>query len=157
MILIFNVGKNVGQMATGKDQVMYPGKTLRSAPTGHPNLIFDPSNRRINVPTRLVSGLRSPELVDPRTATFELIGIAHSTDQSEDTVFNLYGKPYARDRNRYQYRIVDKETGITINLNNGDPMPELMDDDQITITGKESIGDFTVLINQKDPYLPTYL
>lgn len=152
-VFLFNLGKKFAPKANS----VQPGTGIRTAPPNRSDLIFDPANRRINVPTRLVTGLRGTESVDPRFAPYELVGIAHSTDPSEDTVFNLYGRPHARDRNRYQYRIIDKETGITINLNEGDPMPELFDNDQVQIVGKESIGDFTVLLNPKDPYLPTYL
>jgi len=101
-----------------------------------PSQQFPQIQPRFNIPTSF----------NP-SRSFDKIGIVYSTDPEEDTLFNLYGRQYPTDRNRFQYRIKDNETGITINLNNGEPLPELFNNSQIQIVGKESIGDFTVLLD----------
>lgn len=129
-----------------------PANVIAVAPQQRSDLIFDPANRRINVPTQLVRG-RDPRLLPQRE-----LGVVHSTDPMDDTVFILLGKEYPRDPNRWQYRVLlDRETGISIPLNGGDPMKELFDGDQISIATQESVGDFTVLLNDNSPFLPLYL
>ena len=129
-----------------------PKNVIAVAPQQRSDLIFDPANRRVNVPTQLVRGQ------DPRLLPQRELGVVHSTDPMDDTVFILLGKEYPRDPNRWQYRVLlDRETGISIPLNGGDPMKELFDGDQISIATQESVGDFTVLLNDNSPFLPLYL
>ena len=127
-------------------------RMIAVAPQQRSDLIFDPANRRINVPTQFVRG------IDPRLNPQRELGVVHSTDPMDDTVFILLGREYPRDPNRFQYRVlIDRETGITIPLNGGDPMNELFDGDQISIATQESVGDFTVLLNDRSPFLPFHL
>ena len=78
---------------------------------------------------------------------YKIVGIAHSVDPEEDSVYNLYSRSYFRDSSRYQYKVVT--SGITIHINNSEPMDQLRTGDTILIPSKESIGDFTVVLEDK--------
>lgn len=79
--------------------------------------------------------------------TFEVVGIVYSKSETDDSIYELLGKRSQIQRNRYLYKIRDRDTGLLIPLNDGDPLPELYTDDVITILGKS--GEFIVNIHKK--------
>jgi len=87
---------------------------------------------------------------------WKTVGILHSESIEDDTVFNLTARIIDRGRLKYEYKITDNETYVTIELFDGDEVDELEDGDSVTIPGYESKGQFVVLLNSKDElkYLP---
>lgn len=79
--------------------------------------------------------------------TFEVVGIVYSKAEADESIYELLGKRSQIQRNRYLYKIRDRETGLLIPLNDGEPVPELYTDDVITILGKS--GEFIVNIHKK--------
>lgn len=86
------------------------------------------------------------------------VGILHSESDIDDTVFNLSARIIDRGRFKYEYRVTDKESGVTINLFDGDEVDELEDGDTLTIPGYESKGQFVAIINEPEElkYLPIF-
>lgn len=79
--------------------------------------------------------------------SYSIVGVVHSVDPEDDSVYNLYSRRYFRDDSRYQYKVIER--GVTLNINGAEPMEQLRTGDIISIPGKESIGDFTVVIDDK--------
>lgn len=77
---------------------------------------------------------------------FKLVGIVHSESDMDDSIYELYKKQSPIQRNRYLYKVRDKDTGLMLKLNEGKPMDELYTGDLVSILGKESVGDFLVFI-----------
>jgi len=73
--------------------------------------------------------------------TFSNIGTLISQSTTDDTILNLYGQQF--DRNRFRYYVIDKD-GQKIWINNGEPITELEHDAVLTVPGKESVGSFIV-------------
>ena len=96
-------------------------------------------------PARPLFGIRTRGGLGP----WRSIGLAVTDDPLEDTVMVLEGRPDDRARGRYFYRVVDPDTGLIINLNDGDDLEELYDGDNIgTVRGRESLGNFEVQIDE---------
>ena len=90
--------------------------------------------------------------------SYKQVGIVHTEDPNEDTIYRLEGRKYYRDDNRYQYRVLafsgpSNNYSIPINLNDNEPMKELYTGDIITIKGKESLGNFVVEIHDPEPII----
>ena len=93
---------------------------------------------------------RTPTLLNSnylQQDAFKIVGIVHSVDPEEYSVYYLYSRKYFRDDSRYQYKVVS--SGVTIHINNSEPMEELRTGDTIIIPSKESVGDFTVVLEEK--------
>jgi hypothetical protein len=86
------------------------------------------------------------------------IGILYSESEDDDTVFNLSARSIDRGRFKYEYRITNNETGVTIELFGGEEVDELADGDTTTIPGYEGKGTFVVLLNSRDElkYIPYF-
>jgi len=97
-----------------------------------------------NYPGNRNSGFVKSTVDYLRQDPFKKVGIVHSTDPEEDSVYNLYARKYFRDDSRFQYKVVTE--GITIHINESEPIEELRSGDTIIIPSKESVGDFTVVI-----------
>ena len=78
------------------------------------------------------------------------IGVVHSQSVEDNTVFNLTARSIDRGRYTYEYKITNQETGVTIELFDGDEVDELEDGDTVDIPGYEGLGTFVVLLNSKD-------
>lgn len=77
------------------------------------------------------------------------IGLAHSDSSDDNSIFELFSRPFDGKRGRFYYQVRDKSSGLTIPVNENHDMDELFKDDKITVLGKEGLGQFNVFIDSQ--------
>ena len=77
------------------------------------------------------------------------IGLAHSDGSDDNSIFELFSRPFDGKRGRFYYQVRDKSSGLTIPVNENHDMDELFKDDKISVLGNEGLGQFNVFIDSQ--------
>lgn len=79
---------------------------------------------------------------------FEKLGVVYSQSGTDNTILELLGRMSLVQRTRYVYKVRDPDTGLTLDLNDGEPMNELYTGDTVSVLGRS--GLFIVNITKKN-------
>ncbi len=106
--------------------------------TNNERIIYQPIFKPVfNMRTRGSSG------------TWNKIGLVHSDSSDDNSIFELFSRPFDSKRGKFYYQVRDKSSGLTIPINENHDMDELYKDDKISILGKEGLGQFNVFIDSQ--------